>query len=67
MLISISGYEIATLMQALQEADTAWEDRIAEAEAGNRPALSVEGARMLQDDLRHMMEQIRLQLPSEPV
>jgi hypothetical protein len=67
MLISISGYEITTLMQALQDADMLWENRIAEAEAGNRPALSVEGARLLQDDLRHMMEQIRLQLPSEPV
>jgi hypothetical protein len=29
--------------------------------------LSVEGAKLLQGDLRHMMEQIRLQLPSEPV
>ena len=67
MLISISGYEITTLMQALQEADTLWENRIADAEAGNRPALSVEGARLLQGDLRHTMEQIRLQLPSEPV
>jgi hypothetical protein len=67
MLISISGYEITTLMQALQDADMLWENRIAEAEAGNRPALSVEGARLLQDDLRYMMEQIRLQLPSEPV
>ena len=67
MIISISGYEITTLMQALQDADTLWEDRIAEAEAGNRPSLSVEGAKLLRDDLRHMMEQIRLQLPSEPV
>ena len=67
MLISISGYEITTLMQALQDADMLWENRISDAEAGNRPALSVEGAKLLRDDLRHMMQQIRLQLPSEPV
>ena len=59
MNLQVTGYAIETLKQALQESDNLWAGRIAEAEAGNRQNLSIEGARMMQDDLRELLAQIK--------
>lgn len=59
MQLQLDGYAIATVMQALQESDRLWDERIAEAEAGKRPNFSIEGAKMMKEDLRLAMTQIR--------
>ena len=61
MNLSVTGYQIAALTQALQDADMLWNARIAEAEMGapNRRNFSIEGARLLQDDLRDLLHQIQ--------
>ena len=61
MNLQVSGYAIDTLKQALQESSMLWQERIIEAERGERPNLSIEGARMMQDDLREILEQIKWQ------
>jgi len=61
MQLEINTYAIEALKQALQESDSLWEDRIQQALRGERPNLSVEGARMMQDDLREILSQIRWQ------
>ena len=58
MRLEVNGYAIDTLKQALQESDNLWGQRIAEAQRGERPNLSIEGARMMQDDLRELLAQI---------
>lgn len=58
MQINIYGYQIETVKQALQDADTLWEARIEQAESGDRQNLSIEGARMMQNDLRDVLDQI---------
>ena len=60
MQLEVSGYAIDTLKQALQESDSLWESRIDEAKRGERPNLSIEGARMMQDDLRSLLRQIQI-------
>jgi hypothetical protein len=59
MNIQLTGYQMESVMQALQDSNTLWEARIDEAQRGDRPNLSIEGARMMQDDLRDVMAQIR--------
>ena len=59
MQLNVSGYAIDTLKQALQESSVLWQERIIEAERGERPNHSIEGARMMQDDLRELLEQIK--------
>ena len=59
MNLQVNGYAIETLKQALQESDTLWEARIEQAQRGNRQNLSIEGARMMQDDLRDLLAQIK--------
>jgi len=61
MQLEITGWQIDTLKQALQESDSLWEDRIQQAERGERPNLSIDGARMMQDDLRAILQQIKWQ------
>ena len=61
MQLEINGYAIDTLKQALQESDNLWAKRIQEAERGERQNLSIQGARMMQDDLREILEQIKWQ------
>ena len=63
MNVQLNGYEIATVMQALQDADMLWDARIAEAQMGHpkRDNFSIEGARLLQDDLRAVMARMRKQ------
>ena len=61
MNLQVTGYAIETLKQALQDSNTLWEARIMEAERGDRQNLSIEGARMMQDDLREILSQIRAQ------
>ncbi|AOV62029.1 hypothetical protein BOW86_gp105 [Synechococcus phage S-CAM7] len=61
MNIQVNGYAIDTLKQALQESSMLWQERIDQAERGERQNLSIEGARAMQDDLRDILEQIRLQ------
>ena len=61
MNIQVSGYAIDTLKQALQESSMLWQERIIQAERGERQNLSIDGARMMQEDLREILEQIRLQ------
>ena len=60
MKLEVSGYAIDTLKQALQESSNLWESRIDEAKRGERPNLSIEGARMMQDDLRSLLRQIQI-------
>ena len=59
MNIQVNGYAIDTLKQALQESSMMWQDRIQQAERGERQNLSIEGARMMQDDLRELLAQIK--------
>ena len=59
MLLAIDGYAIDTLKQALQESDNMWAKRIQEAQRGERPNLSIDGARMMQEDLREILAQIK--------
>ena len=47
MQLQLDGYAIQTVMQALQESDRLWDERIAQAEAGERPNFSIEGAKMM--------------------
>ena len=61
MQLEITGWQIDTLKQALQESDSLWAQRIQQAERGERPNLSIDGARMMQDDLRAILEQIKWQ------
>jgi hypothetical protein len=61
MQLEITGWQIDTLKQALQESDNLWEQRILQAERGERPNLSIDGARMMQDDLRAILAQIKWQ------
>ena len=61
MQLEVNGYAIDTLKQALQESDNLWSERIAEARRGERPNLSIEGAQMMQDDLRELLAQIKYQ------
>ena len=61
MNLQVNGYAIDTLKQALQESSMLWQERIIQAERGERQNLSIEGARAMQDDLRDILEQIRLQ------
>jgi hypothetical protein len=61
MQLEISGYAIDTLKQALQESSMLWEERIQQAERGERQNLSIEGARMMQEDLREILAQIKWQ------
>ena len=61
MNLQVNGYAIDTLKQALQESSMMWQERIDQAERGERQNLSIEGARMMQDDLRELLEQIKWQ------
>jgi len=61
MKLEVNGYAIDTLKQALQESSMLWQQRIDEAERGERPNLSIDGARMMQDDLRELLAQIAWQ------
>ncbi len=64
MNIQVSGYAIDTLKQALQESTMLWQERIDQAERGERQNLSIEGAKMMQEDLREILEQIKWQTGS---
>ncbi len=61
MQLEVNGYAIDTLKQALQESSMLWQERIDQAERGERQNLSIEGAKMMQDDLREILEQIKWQ------
>ena len=61
MQLQVTGYAIEVLKQALQESDNLWQQRIEEAKRGERPNLSIEGAKMMQDDLREILAQIKWQ------
>ena len=61
MQLEINGYSIDTLKQALQESSMLWQERIDQAERGERQNLSIDGAKMMQDDLREILEQIKWQ------
>ena len=61
MQLEINGYSIDTLKQALQESSMLWQERIDQAERGERQNLSIEGAKMMQDDLREILDQIKWQ------
>ena len=61
MQLEINGYSIDTLKQALQESSMLWQERIDQAERGERQNLSIDGAKMMQDDLREILDQIKWQ------
>ncbi len=64
MQLEVNSYAIDTLKQALQESSMLWQERIIQAERGERPSLSIDGARMMQEDLREILEQIKWQTGS---
>ena len=59
MQLNVTGYQICALTQALQESSRLWDERITEAMNGERVNFSIEGARLLQDDLRDLLQQIQ--------
>ena len=56
--LTLTSFQKAALTQAIGDALLKWDDRIEEALAGNRPALSVEGARLMIEDLKEVQKQI---------
>jgi hypothetical protein len=56
--ITLTPYQKAALTQAIGDALLTWDDRIQEALRGERPALSVEGARLMMEDLKEVQKQI---------
>ena len=62
MNIQLDGYAVCVVLQALQEADLRWDRKIDDAEHGHCPPnFSIEGAKLLREDLRSVMEQINEQ------
>ena len=59
MNITLTGYQETAIMQAIMDSLMLWDDRIEEALAGKRPAMSVEGARLMIEDLREVQLQIK--------
>jgi hypothetical protein len=59
MNITLTGYQETALQQAIMDSLMLWDDRIEEALAGKRPAMSVEGARLMIEDLREIQLQIK--------
>lgn len=60
MNITLTGYQVAVVMQALQESDLNWERKISDAETGHHaPNFDITGAKLCRDDLREVIEQIR--------
>ena len=60
MKIQLNGYQTCVVMQALEDADRQWGARIINAQSGNGPDnFSIEGAKLLREDLRDVMKQMR--------
>ena len=59
MNLQLNGYQIESVMQALQDSDTLWQARIDEAKRGDRQNLSIEGAELMREDLRAVMAQMK--------
>ena len=59
MQLILSGYETCALMDALETSLEKWDERILEAQAGKRPSMSIEGARLLQGDIHRIMDQVK--------
>lgn len=58
MTLNLDHFQEQALLQAIMDSLMLWDDRIEEALAGNRPAMSVEGARLMIGDLREVQRQI---------
>jgi hypothetical protein len=58
MNLNLDHFQEQALLQAIMDSLHLWDDRIEEALAGNRPAMSVEGARLMIGDLREVQRQI---------
>ena len=59
MNLTLTPYQESALEQAIMESMMLWDDRIQQALAGKRPNLSVEGARLMIEDLREIQQQIK--------
>jgi hypothetical protein len=59
MNLTLTPYQESALEQAILDSLLLWDDRIQQALAGKRPNLSVEGARLMIDDLREIQQQIK--------
>ena len=57
--ITLNHFQEQALLQAIMDSLHLWDDRIVEAMDGKRPAMSIEGARLMQDDLREVQLQIK--------
>jgi hypothetical protein len=57
--ITLTAYQETALEQAIQDALLRWDDRIQEALRGERPAMSVEGARLMVGDLQEVQKQLK--------
>lgn len=61
MNLQLNGYQVCVVLQALQESDLKWDRKIDDAETGHCPQnFSIEGAKLLREDLREVIEQIKL-------
>lgn len=59
MNITLTGYQETALQQAIMDSLLLWDDRIQEATEGKRPSMSIEGARLMIEDLREIQRQIK--------
>ena len=57
--LTLTPYQEMALEQAIQDALLRWDDRIQEALRGERPAMSVEGARLMVEDLQEVQKQLK--------
>ena len=60
MNLKLDHFQEQALLQAIMDSLFLWDDRIEEALAGKRPAMSVEGARLMIEDLREVQRQIKV-------
>ena len=57
--LTLTPYQEMALEQAIRDALYTWDDRIQEALRGERPAMSVEGARLMVEDLQGVQKQLK--------
>ena len=56
--ITLEGYEWQTAFEAMREHQRTWKGWIAEAERGERPNMSIEGAKMILDDITNILNKL---------
>ena len=59
MNLKLDHFQEQALLQAIMDSLMVWDDRIDEAMDGLRPSMSIEGARLMIEDLREVQRQIK--------